>query len=772
MLSESTRYCLLALLALACGDPPPVPAQEDVPLPVAARDSSVRSAAAALAAGHPWLASQRVRPALADSARRTPEAVLLAARAAAGWGGWDEVERLLEGAVWLDEQAGGHGRELLTRAALARGADTLALERARAAVRDADDPETEGVRLVLLARALDRLDQRDSARVAYARAAELLPWVDDWLHLRAAGVSADSATRWSHLSRVSLPAARDRVERVDATTREKTGDLEGAARAYAAIGEPANALRVRLLAGPDSVARDAIRGELARLVAGGPAADARAAAELLTTEFGTLTAGEELAIGRRLADIGPVARAAQGFARGLAGGRGTAEDRYRYGVVLARLNRDREAAAQFARVTAPASLADDAAYQRARANLALGQRDRARSLLRGILREHPNGTMAPTALFLLGDMATDEQRDEAARSAFRDIVRTYPRSARVDDARFRAATIAYALGRHRQAALEFDSLRTLHPRSGEATAATYWAGRAWAALGDTARAGERWRAVMTSNPMSYYTSLSARRLGVEPWAPPPAADSFPAVAAVDSAIGRAALLARLGMDLEEGFEYARLERDAPESTDRLLATAAALRGRSEATRAIRLAWKAIEAGAPRDARSYRLAYPLARRDVLVSEARARDLDPAFVAALIRQESSFNPRATSAAGARGLMQVMPALGRTLARAAGFPTWDPVLLYEPDVNLRFGMEHLADLARQYDELAHLLAAYNAGGSRVRRWREKRGVDDPEMFTERIPFVETRDYVRIVQRNADLYRALYEWERPTAAPTVPAP
>ncbi|HEX6059446.1 MAG TPA: lytic transglycosylase domain-containing protein, partial [Gemmatimonadaceae bacterium] len=222
-----------------------------------------------------------------------------------------------------------------------------------------------------------------------------------------------------------------------------------------------------------------------------------------------------------------------------------------------------------------------------------------------------------------------------------------------------------------------------------------------------------------------------------------------------------ALLARLGMDFEEGLEYDRLEADAPASTERLLATAAALRRRGEATRGIRLAWKAMEAGSPRDARAYRLAYPLARRDVLVAEARARNLDPAFVAALIRQESSFNPRATSPAGARGLMQVMPALGRTLARSAGFPTWDPVLLYEPDVNLRFGMEHLADLVRQYDEPAHLLAAYNAGGSRVRRWREKRGVaDDPEMFTERIPFVETRDYVRIVQRNADLYRALYEW------------
>jgi soluble lytic murein transglycosylase len=81
-----------------------------------------------------------------------------------------------------------------------------------------------------------------------------------------------------------------------------------------------------------------------------------------------------------------------------------------------------------------------------------------------------------------------------------------------------------------------------------------------------------------------------------------------------------------------------------------------------------------------------------------------------------------------------------------------------LLDPDANLQLGTAHLAAYMKQYGALPRVLAAYNAGGSRVTRWATKAGMDDPEVFTERIPFEETRDYVRIVQRNAEVYRALY--------------
>ena len=175
-------------------------------------------------------------------------------------------------------------------------------------------------------------------------------------------------------------------------------------------------------------------------------------------------------------------------------------------------------------------------------------------------------------------------------------------------------------------------------------------------------------------------------------------------------------------------------------------------------RAMALARRALATSAPRDTHLLRLVYPMAYGDVIRVEAAARRIDPALVAALIHQESSFNPRATSRAGAVGLMQVLPSVGADIAKAQRIASYERVLLYQPDVNVRLGMAHLDAMLRQYPRIEYALAAYNAGGAPVRRWREKRGTDDPELFVERIPYDETRDYVRIVTRNRAFYRALY--------------
>ncbi|HET8650179.1 MAG TPA: transglycosylase SLT domain-containing protein, partial [Gemmatimonadales bacterium] len=311
------------------------------------------------------------------------------------------------------------------------------------------------------------------------------------------------------------------------------------------------------------------------------------------------------------------------------------------------------------------------------------------------------------------------------------------------------------------AGFEFDSLAVLYPRSDDALAARYWGGRAWLAAGDTSGANTRWSEVARRDPRSYYAALSARRLGQAPWAPAAAVDSFQVYPGLDSAMARAALLERVGLDREAEWEYAQIVRDAGDSVERLLATADAFRAHGRASQAITLARRALAHGAPADARVYRLIYPATHADALVADATERGLDPAFVAALVRQESMFNPDARSGAGARGLMQLMPKVGHGLAKSLDFPFWDPVLLYQPDVNLQLGTLHLSELARRYDAPVHILAAYNAGASRVDRWREKVGVDDPELFAERIPYTETRDYVRIIQRNEDFYRALYHWD-----------
>ena len=336
----------------------------------------------------------------------------------------------------------------------------------------------------------------------------------------------------------------------------------------------------------------------------------------------------------------------------------------------------------------------------------------------------------------------------------------YPTSRFAAPARFRAAMVELLTGDAAMAAREFDELGHKYPRSDEAPASVYWAGRAWAIAGDSVKAHARWRKAAQGDPSSYYASLAARRLGLPAWVPPQAPDSFMAVPEADSAVARAALLGRLGLTTEARWEHERLAQSVESSSERLLAVANAMRGQGLASQAIQLARKALARGAPADARTYRLLYPVVHQDALLAEASEQGLDPSLVAALIRQESMFNPSATSPAGARGLMQVMPQLGGRLAESLSYPVWDPVLLYQPDVSLQLGSYHLQELAVRYTEPGQILAAYNAGVSRVERWAKRTGVDDPEVFAERIPFVETRGYVRIISRNQELYRSLYEW------------
>ncbi|HUF25972.1 MAG TPA: transglycosylase SLT domain-containing protein [Gemmatimonadaceae bacterium] len=732
----------------------------DTALILRADDPAAREALDALAEGRPWRATQALAPALRDPQRRTPEIVILAATAAGRWGGWQEVERLLAWEPWVDTLFDGRARTLLARAALDRRADTLAVAHAEGAVLTAPNSGERGVRLVLLARALDRLDDRDSSRVVYARAAEIMPQAAEWLRLRAAGVTSDSAQRAALYGGIVSAVPRGRLAQAEALARERTGDIPGAIRAYERAGNHVGALRLRAVTATADAERAVVRRELVRIVADrAGSADVRTAIEVLDTSFAPLDAAEELAVARSTFRTGPVPRAVTAYQRALSAGQGTPRDRFNYGTLLARLNRDGEAVAQFASVTTPRSLAADAAYQRARSMLRAGQGD-VRGALRDVVARFPDDTgAASTALLLLADLATDERRDPAARDAYLSLVRRYPSSTHAPRAAFYGALIAYVSGDRRAAAREWDALRARYPRSAEAIPATYWAGRAWARLGDTTSAHERWRDVMSRSPQSYYALMGARRLNAEPWTPAPAPDTAITNAGVDSAMARIDLLESLGMDYEAGLEYAALVADTATDRSRLLALGEALRVRNQSSRAIQIGTRLVNGGM-RDARAYRLMYPVLHRDVLAAEARDRELDPALIAALIRQESSFDPRATSPPGARGLMQVMPSVGRQIANALDYPLWDPALLYQPDVNVQLGVTHMADLFRTYDRLEHILAAYNAGGTRVDRWRTKVGVEDPEVFTERIPFVETRDYVRIVIRNREIYRALYGW------------
>jgi soluble lytic murein transglycosylase len=156
---------------------------------------------------------------------------------------------------------------------------------------------------------------------------------------------------------------------------------------------------------------------------------------------------------------------------------------------------------------------------------------------------------------------------------------------------------------------------------------------------------------------------------------------------------------------------------------------------------------------------WQMLFPLPYKDEVFVNARERGLDPWDVAALIRQESEFNPTAKSRANAYGLMQLRPATGRMLSRQQGMGAVPTSLLLNPRVSIRLGTEYLRQQLASWDgDLFRTLAAYNAGPGRVRQWLMWSNYREPAEFVESIPFTETREYIQAVLRNADIYRELY--------------
>ncbi|MEN9810328.1 MAG: hypothetical protein RLZZ488_1895 [Pseudomonadota bacterium] len=145
-----------------------------------------------------------------------------------------------------------------------------------------------------------------------------------------------------------------------------------------------------------------------------------------------------------------------------------------------------------------------------------------------------------------------------------------------------------------------------------------------------------------------------------------------------------------------------------------------------------------------------LLYPVKFRSEIAQQASY--IDPALIFSLIRQESSFNPKATSPVGARGLMQVMPNTARRVERNRNMD------LYDPDTNIRIGAKYLSILRKQHNgDYSRLIASYNAGPNNTKKWETRYRGKVPLLFADLIPFPETRHYVTGLMRHMYWYREL---------------
>jgi soluble lytic murein transglycosylase-like protein len=292
--------------------------------------------------------------------------------------------------------------------------------------------------------------------------------------------------------------------------------------------------------------------------------------------------------------------------------------------------------------------------------------------------------------------------------------------------------------------------------SGVRAAALYWAGRRLENLGRSEEAREgHFTELRRHFPNHYYAAVLERHLGLEPPDPgsvstvPPHLDACGEGAAW---VVAARQLASVGLWSDSADAYRAAIRQARNPCARSVAVEAmgAAEEAESASDALEFASLAVgnRDACPADAvppAVWQRLFPVPSGGLVREAAEEQRLDPRFVAAVIRQESGFRPTAVSSAGARGLLQLMPAVGREWARRLGMSDFDDEQLFEPAVNLRLGTAYLRALQDRFPFPSAALAAYNSGPARVQRWLSY-GPSE-EAFVERIPIPETRLYVKEV-------------------------
>lgn len=388
----------------------------------------------------------------------------------------------------------------------------------------------------------------------------------------------------------------------------------------------------------------------------------------------------------------------------------------------------------------------------------------------------PGTTWGEEALLSLANHSQKDALDEAALPWWRRLVAEYPEGRYVERAAWRVAWADYRARRYEAAAQLLETTARLRPPSGSTPGFLYWSARARLGLGQADRA----RALLAETVRRYKHAYHGVR----------AADALARLGGA-APFPRAALVAlfpppepplpepratrvRQLLLVERLDEAAGDLRLVPESP-RVQATLAWIDGRMGRLRPAITAMKRAfpewvgEAGDRLPREVWQILFPLRYEAELKRAARDEGLDPALVASLILQESTFDASALSRAGARGLMQVMPATGRTIARAKG-QRFRRAALHDPETSLDFGTHYLRQMSERFPgAVEKVLAAYNAGPHRVDAWTAARGELPAEEFIEGIPFSETRTYVMIVLANREQYRRLYGLDRTAPGPAV---
>lgn len=418
-------------------------------------------------------------------------------------------------------------------------------------------------------------------------------------------------------------------------------------------------------------------------------------------------------------------------------------------------------------------------------------------------------------LWRLGKMAMgdDETLDQAVQF-FDELEKTFPESAHADEAQYFAGWIPYSQGKYEIAAERmlrfattyrrssmhaealwyagwsaylarndglarraFEQLLEEHPTSDLRPQARYWVGRIRQRAGETSGAQSDYRQVLAQAPLSYWGFWAMARLkdlGEEVVlnAPPPEQP-----VSIEQVVTLLGPKRPRGVDRAIALHAADLQDDALEEltgVNQYLRNVRDTAGRAmvadmlDALGAHYLAYRVattitadggeLVSGKPWAWRAWRHAYPCAFGDAVSAASTAHALDRDLILSIMRTESSFRPAARSPVGAYGLMQLMPMTAAQIGRSTRDGRTHAARYKNPDSNIWLGGWYLARLVSRYGgQLAPAIGAYNAGPGAMDKWLGEHGGLELDEFVERIPYRETRRYVRRVLETYMIYRRL---------------
>jgi peptidoglycan lytic transglycosylase len=409
-----------------------------------------------------------------------------------------------------------------------------------------------------------------------------------------------------------------------------------------------------------------------------------------------------------------------------------------------------EALARFARVEKlfpHHRFADDARLHAAQIVADGGDEARALAMLASVPPDYPDGDMKGEALFRVALAKLGHRDLEGARGAL-DAILALPHDEHVSNGTDRAA---------------------------------YFRARVSQLAGDAADAKARYTAMVSDHPLGYYMLLAYGRLR--------ALDEGAARAAVDAAVAREAdgpFLTRPHPELQSpAFErFVRLLEVGDLDDARREANAGGLVAEGVDPEVLwTVAWCYDHGGAADAGHSYararlsdwrvhwpagrwrlawEVAFPRPWQDTVSAESASAGIPEPLTWAIMREESAFNPDAKSAANAIGLMQLLVGTARLVSQRIATPPAAPVdeaALHKPEVSIAIGARFLGSLRASFPEdKALAIAAYNGGAGAVRRWLTERGADEFDLFVERIPYDETRNYLKRVLASEAAYAYLY--------------